>query len=120
VRGELALWLWAGDQEQAGALAGQAGHDADADNDLAVLDLRRGRLDEAKVRLDRVLARHPDHPAALWNRALLFERRGEVAAAIRDYQAVAARQESGWSDEARERTARLRAKLPAAGAPPAR
>jgi tetratricopeptide (TPR) repeat protein len=108
LHGELALWLWAGDSDQARAVALRVGGHAGIDNDLAVLAMRRSQLDEAKARLDRILEADPTDTAALWNRALLFERRDDRTAAIRDYEAVATRQESGWSEEARERAARLR------------
>jgi cellulose synthase operon protein C len=120
VHGELALWLWAGDSDEASTVAAHTGRDPDLDNDLAVLAMRRSHLDEAKDRLDRLLQGHTEHTAALWNRALLLERRGERAAAIRDYEAVATYQEAGWADEARERAAQLRLRLPPGGPPPPR
>jgi hypothetical protein len=106
--GELALWLWAGDLDEASATAERLARDPDSANDRAVLAMRRGRLAEARAVLDAVVAREPASGAALWNRALLFERLDDRAAAIRDYEAVAALQEPGWGDEARARATLLR------------
>jgi cellulose synthase operon protein C len=106
--GELALWLWVGDTGEALAVDADPSGNPDVENDVAVLAMRQSRLDEALTRLQRVLRDQPQHAAALWNRALVFEQRREIRSAIRDYEAVAARQEPGWSDEARARAARLR------------
>jgi hypothetical protein len=106
--GELALWLWAGDLDEASAVAERLAGDPGCANDLAVLAIRRSRLDQARALLDGVLTREPTAAAALWNRALLFERLGDRASAIRDFEAVASLQEPGWAAEARQRAARLR------------
>ena len=111
LHGELALWLWAGDTTEASAVAARLPAEGSLDHDLAVdlavLAMRRSRLDEARELLDRVLAADPSNAAALWNRALLAERQGDRTAAVHHYRAVSALQESGWADEARERIIRL-------------
>jgi cellulose synthase operon protein C len=107
--GLLALWLWAGDTHEAAKVAHGTATDLDVENDVAVLALRRAQLEEALARLDGVLRRDPAHAQALWNRALVHERRDRIPDAIRDWRTVAARGEPGWADEARQRADRLEA-----------
>jgi cellulose synthase operon protein C len=121
-RGELALWLWAGDLDEAGGVVSPAGHrpgdDPDLDNDLAVLAMRQSRLEPALALLNGILHAHPHHRQARWNRALLLERRNDIAGAIRDFRAVVGQGEPGWSEEAEQRARRLTATLtpaPASG-----
>jgi hypothetical protein len=110
-RGELALWLWAGDLDEAAAVALPAGHqpgdDPDLDNDLAVLAMRQSRPDQALAQLNGILQAHPHHRQARWNRALLLERRNDVAGAVRDFRVVVGQGEPGWSEEAERRARRL-------------
>jgi len=58
--------------------------------ELGLLHQRMGRLDLAKVQLDRLLERSPDHARALEQRARLFVELGETQAAVADYERVLA------------------------------
>jgi predicted AlkP superfamily phosphohydrolase/phosphomutase/Tfp pilus assembly protein PilF len=45
-----------------------------------------GRLEEALAQLDRAIALEPANPEAYHNRGVIHERRGDPAAAVRDYE----------------------------------
>jgi cellulose synthase operon protein C len=91
------------DLDRAETVLAQLPSTPEVENDRAVLEMKRGRLDAAEVRLRGVLRARPDQPAALWNLALLQEQRGDRAGASRAFAAIAARGEPGWSVEARRR-----------------
>jgi len=64
---------------------------------------------EALERADRALGARPGYAPALWNRALALKGMGLSKTAADAFDQVAALNESGWSQEARERAQRLRA-----------
>lgn len=72
----------------------------DRDNDLAVVALRRGALEEAHELLCRALAARPDHPQALWNRGLVLRELGLRHQAQAVFERIASLKEPGWSSEA--------------------
>lgn len=80
------------------------------DSDLAAVALA---ADPARaLRLaDAALAAAPDLAAAHWNRALALRALDLPLAAAAEFDAVAARGEPGWADEARARAAALRAAM---------
>ena len=71
------------DLEQARTLADPGA----IDFELGVLQLRRGRLDEARLALDRWLQREPRDFMALLQRARTFGAMGQTGAALQDYEA---------------------------------
>ena len=77
--------------------------------DRAALLVVERKAGEALDALDRVLADHPNHPQALFNRALALRDLGLPLAAAEAFDKVAALGEPGWSDEAKARAAALRA-----------
>ena len=103
------LHVAARDWDRAETVLAQLPSTPEVENDRAVLEMKRGRLDAAEARLRGVLRARPDQPAALWNLALLQEQRGDWAGASRAFAAIAARGEPGWSVEARRRAADLAA-----------
>ncbi|NMO17382.1 CHAT domain-containing protein [Pyxidicoccus fallax] len=84
----------------------QAREARDGDMDGALL--KQGLLDEALELLDGVLREAPDHPQALWNRALVLREMGLSLLAAESFEAVARRAEPGWGDEARSQVRKLR------------
>lgn len=105
--GEAALWMAAGEWDRAAAILAKLPASPELENDRAVLDMHRERLDAAEARLRRVLRDRPDLTAARWNLALIQQRRGDLAGAAQAFAAIAAQDEPGWSDEARKRAAEL-------------
>jgi tetratricopeptide (TPR) repeat protein len=100
-------YLLRGEYERAALLLGGAAASPDVDNDRAALALLRGAPEEALRVLERVLQARPDHPQALWNRALALKALGREELAARDFRRVASLGEPGWSLEAGERAAAL-------------
>jgi tetratricopeptide (TPR) repeat protein len=100
--------LLRGEREQAAEYLQRAPATPDVDSDRAVVAMARGELKEALRLLDGVLEKHPRHPQALWNRALVLRELGQDAQAAEAFDAVAALGEPGWSDEAKERARALR------------
>jgi hypothetical protein len=98
-----AAQLLIGMEKQAEAHLLHLAPSVDVLNDRAVARLAQGALDDAAILLERALAASPSHPQALWNKALLLERRGDAAGAARLFQRVADLGEPGWSAEARAR-----------------
>ena len=85
-----------------------AGADLDADRaGLAILDYAPAR---ALALADRALAAAPDHPVALWNRALALRDLGLGLAAAAAFDRVA-ELDPAWADEARRRAADARGPL---------
>jgi tetratricopeptide (TPR) repeat protein len=86
---------------------------ADVFSELAFAHLVRGDPtqgdSQAALRLaDQALALDPTHAPALWNRALALDALGLDLVAARTFDAVAARGEPRWQDEARARAGELR------------
>lgn len=80
---------------------------ADNEQAVALLDLRE--YDAALRSLERVLDKQPQHPQALWNRALVLRDLKLPLAAARAFEAVAALKEPGWSQEAADKARALSA-----------
>ena len=70
--------------------------------------LKQTHLNGALELLDEVLRQEPGHAQALWNRALVLREMGLTLLAAESFEAVAARAEPGWSDEARSQARKLR------------
>ncbi len=77
--------------------------------DRAALAVLRGQPEQALALTERALRREPGHAGAQWNRALALRDLELPMAAAAAFDAVAARGEPGWADEARVRAAGLRA-----------
>ncbi|MCY0998956.1 CHAT domain-containing protein [Myxococcus sp. MISCRS1] len=103
--------LLRGEREQAADYLQRAPASPDVDSDKAVVALTKGELESALVLLDGVLEKHPRHPQALWNRALVLRELGLDALAAEAFDTVASLGEPGWAEEARERAAVLRRQL---------
>ncbi|MCP3136197.1 CHAT domain-containing protein [Pyxidicoccus xibeiensis] len=103
--------LLRGEREQAAEYLQRAPASPDVDSDRAVVALSKGELEEALILLDGVLEKHPRHPQALWNRALVLRELGLDAVAADAFDAVAALGEPGWAEEAKERASALRRNL---------
>ncbi|NBD14071.1 CHAT domain-containing protein [Corallococcus silvisoli] len=109
-------YLLHGDTEQALAYLTRTPPSLDRDSDLAAVALLRERPDEALTLLDATLEAMPDHPQARWNRAVMARELGLTLLAATTFEAVAAKGEPGWSDEAREQARALRSRLGARAA----
>ncbi|QSQ20661.1 CHAT domain-containing protein [Pyxidicoccus parkwayensis] len=103
--------LLRGEGEQAAEYLQRAPASPDVDSDKAVVALTKGELEEALILLDGVLEKHPQHPEALWNRALVLRELGLDALAADAFDAVASLREPGWAEEAKERASALRRRL---------
>ena len=103
--------LLRGERDQAAEYLQRAPASPDVDSDRAVVALTKGELEEALILLDGVLEKHPQHPEALWNRALVLRELGLDALAADAFDAVAGLREPGWAEEAKERAAALRRRL---------
>jgi hypothetical protein len=103
------LSLLSGDRGRAAQALARAPHDANVDADRAVVTLERGDVGAALEQLDAVLKAQPRHPQALWNRALALVALELPLAAAQAFDGVAALDEPGWSQEARQRSAALTA-----------
>ena len=102
-------FLLDGEDDQAAAFLDRAGHGPDLDSDRAAMALRRGRQEDALALLEGVLAVRPRHAQALWNRALALGELGLSLSAAAAFDEVASLGEPGWTEEARQRAAALRA-----------
>ncbi|RKH40715.1 CHAT domain-containing protein, partial [Corallococcus sicarius] len=114
-QGLAAAYLYAGAPRQALATLRAAPASANRDSDRAVATaLGRGgppeqaSLDEALALLDGALLQRPDHPQALWNRALVLRDMDLPLLAADAFEALAHQREPGWSTEARAQAQRLR------------
>jgi hypothetical protein len=83
----------------------------DADSDRAAIALVQGKPEDALLAAAAALESAPHHVQATWNRAVALERLGMPLSAADTFAAVAARGEPGWSQEASERAAGLRAQF---------
>lgn len=109
VRGLAAAYLRAGDPTRALAALAQAGAAPEVGAERGFALVLAGQPGEALVALDDALAQAPGLAAAQWNRALALRDLGLPLGAAAAFEAVAARGEPGWADEARARAAALRA-----------
>lgn len=100
--------LLRGEREQAAEYLQRAPASPDVDSDRAVVALSKGELEEALILLDGVLEKQPQHPQALWNRALVLRELGLDALAAEAFDTVAGLREPGWAEEAQERAGALR------------
>ncbi|MDY7228892.1 tetratricopeptide repeat protein [Hyalangium rubrum] len=89
-----------GDVAQARGYLETAPASPDRDNDLAVVAMQEGRLQEAMALLEHALRTDPQHIQALWNRALVLREQGQKERAAAAFEQLAARNEPGWSEEA--------------------
>ncbi len=114
-KGELhalaSAYLAYGQPEQARPNLERAPTSPDVESDRAVVDMSAAQWESALQRLDTVLAARPNHPQAMWNRALVLRELGLKALAARAFETVALRGEAGWADEARQRGRALEAEL---------
>ncbi|WP_164020620.1 CHAT domain-containing protein [Pyxidicoccus trucidator] len=108
LHGIAAAYLVRGDLRQASEFLGRAPPSPDRDCDLAVVALEEGRHEEALALLEGVLRQVPEHPQALWNRALVLRDMGLTLLAAEAFEAVAKQGEPGWSEEAGIRARALR------------
>ncbi|MCP3104600.1 CHAT domain-containing protein [Myxococcus sp. K15C18031901] len=108
VHGLATAYLLQGATARAEALLTTAGTSVALESDRAVIAMERGAWNDALGLFEGVLAVEPEHPQAAWNRALVLGELGLPLLAARSFDAVAARGEPGWADEARQRAAALR------------
>jgi len=104
--------LLAGERESASRSFSEAPSTPAVDSDRAALELLDGSpaaLERALEDVDRALTAAPNHPAALWNRALVLAGLDMPLAAARELDHVQALGEPGWADEAQKRAGALRA-----------
>ncbi|MEZ4359320.1 MAG: CHAT domain-containing protein [Kofleriaceae bacterium] len=113
--GTAAAYLLSGEVERAAREYQEAGCGDGPDllADRAALAVTRGEPEEALRLADQVLADHPTHAVASWNRALALRDLGLGLAAAAAFDRVAA-VDAAWADEARARAEGLRAPLAAA------
>ncbi|MEO8552237.1 MAG: hypothetical protein ABI678_19810, partial [Kofleriaceae bacterium] len=107
------LALLDGERHQAATYLARATESADVLADRAALALAEGEPGRALALLDGVVASHPEHAAALWNRGLALRDLGLVLAAAQAFHAVAAKHERGWAEEAAHRATALDAQAEA-------
>ncbi len=84
------------------------GNSPDLASDRAVALMLLKRPQEALRLLDAVLAEHPRHPQALWNRGLVLRELELPLQAAEAFSEVAALKEPGWSEEALKKAEELR------------
>jgi tetratricopeptide (TPR) repeat protein len=112
MHGIAAAHLLMGSREQAAHYLDSASKDPrialDVESDRALLVLLDGDPEAALQILDRVLEHEPQHPQALWNRALALRELGLPLLAAQAFERVAALNEPGWAEEARAQAALLR------------
>jgi CHAT domain-containing protein len=82
---------------------------AEVQVDRSAAALLRDDAMEALERADRALGARPGYAPALWNRALALKGMGLPRTAAEAFDQVAALEEPGWSQEARDRARQLRA-----------
>jgi len=106
--GLAAAHVLAGEPTRARATLEAAAPSPARDSDLAAVALAAGDAAGALDDADRALRGAPDLAPAHWNRALALRALDLPLAAAAELDAVAARGEPGWADEARERARALR------------
>ncbi|MCP3164979.1 CHAT domain-containing protein [Myxococcus qinghaiensis] len=97
-----------GEWNQSGSFLERMTASPDRDSDLAAVHLAKGAHEQALRLLDGVLASKPQHPQALWNRALVLRDMGLTMKAAETFEKVAALGEQGWSREAKAHALTLR------------
>ncbi|RKH74255.1 zf-HC2 domain-containing protein [Corallococcus aberystwythensis] len=108
LHGIAAAYLVRGELRQAADFLSRSAPSADRDSDRAVVAMAAGDFRGALTLLEGVLRQAPDHPQALWNRALALRAMGRPLQAAEAFEAVARRGEPGWSEEAGIRARALR------------
>ncbi|GMU00096.1 hypothetical protein KH5H1_42150 [Corallococcus caeni] len=108
LHGIAAAYLVRGELRQASDFLSRSAPSVDRDNDRAVVAMAAGDFRGALDLLEGVLRQAPDHPQALWNRALALRAMGLPLQAAEAFEAVARRGEPGWSEEAGIRARALR------------
>ena len=107
VHGLATTYLLRGERDSAAEYLGKLSTSPDVDSDRAVVALSKGELEQALILLEGVLEKAPRHAPALWNRGLVLRELGLELLAAESFGQVAALNEPGWSEEARERQAAL-------------
>ncbi|WP_224247458.1 zf-HC2 domain-containing protein [Hyalangium gracile] len=107
VHGLATTFLMRGERDRAFSYLGKLSTSPEVDSDRAVVALSKGELEQALTLLEGVLAKAPRHAPALWNRGLVLRELGLELVAAESFGQVAALNEPGWSDEAREHKASL-------------
>ena len=102
-------YLLRGEKSQAAEALARAEPTPAIKSDEAAAALASGDADVALTKLDEALRARPELPQALWNRGLALRDLGLGLAAAEAFDQVAARNEPGWSEEAKQRAAALRA-----------
>lgn len=102
-------YLVHGAPESARPYLDRAGDAPEALASRAAMDLMLGQPVEALHHANRALAARPDFRAASWNLALALRALGLSLAAAQQLDQVAAAGEPGWSGEAKQLAAQLRA-----------
>jgi hypothetical protein len=100
-------YLLRGEREQAADSLGKLSSSPNVESDRAAMALSQGALAEALGYAEAALAQAPNHAPALWNRGLVLRELGLELRAAESFGKVAALNEPGWSEEARERQATL-------------
>ncbi|RKH08033.1 hypothetical protein D7V97_20725, partial [Corallococcus sp. CA053C] len=108
LHGIAAAYLVHGELRQAADFLSRSAPSADRDSDRAVVAMAEGDLSGALILVEGVLRQAPDHPQALWNRALVLRALGRPREAAEAFEAVAHQGEPGWSEEAGIRARALR------------
>lgn len=108
LHGIAAAYLVRGELRQASDFLARSAPSLDRDSDRAVVAMAAGDWRGALALLEGVLRQAPDHPQALWNRALVLRAMGLPLQAAEAFEAVARRGEPGWSEEAGIRALALR------------
>ncbi|WP_164008327.1 CHAT domain-containing protein [Pyxidicoccus trucidator] len=106
--GIAAAYALQGEWNQAASFLERMPPSSNRDSDLAAVHLARGAHEQALRLLDAVLASHPKHPQALWNRALVLQEMGLAMKAAETYELVASLNEQGWGREAHAHALTLR------------
>lgn len=104
----VAALLAHGDLAGAESRLAQAGAGDDLDVERAIVAQRKGQAGAALGLLDRVLARSPHHPQAMWNRAVALTDLDLPLAAAEAFERSAAAAEPGWAVEAAQHRDELR------------
>ncbi|MCY1016943.1 CHAT domain-containing protein [Pyxidicoccus sp. MSG2] len=106
--GIAAAYALQGEWNQAASFLERMPASPNRDSDLAAVHLARGAHEQALRLLDAVLAAHPKHAQALWNRALVLQEMGLTMKASETYEQVATLNEQGWGRDAHAHALALR------------
>jgi hypothetical protein len=109
-QGLVAVYLSYNRPEQAlDALEMLDAHSPDVQSDRAAILISQRKYEDALRLLDPLLAAHPEHHQARWNRALTLEALGLPLLAAREFQEAARHNEAGWAQDATARAEKLQA-----------